>query len=550
MLDRKILSNIPEKPGVYIFKKDDDYIYIGKAKNLKKRLQSHFSFKNEKSKLIINESNKLDTIVVKNEKEALLLEANMIFLYKPKYNVLLKESKPYSYIRISDDEFPYIEITRNKDNAGIYFGPYTNIRFIRSLLEFLQKIFGFRTCKKNLEKVKRPCIDYHLKKCVAPCVDNNISKEEYFKVINNVEKVLKGNFEYIKKLIEEKMKYHSSMLDFENAAKYRDLLFSFEELVNSQGVILNDSRNVDYIAFKDNVFLVLKVRSGVLMSKLIYEAEIHFEEFLYYFYYGLKSDLPSKIVTNNSESIDFDIEINEFLDDYDSYLLEIAEENLDEYLNFKLSKSKVLMEMKKILRLRKYPKRIEGTDISHRNGKFTVASLVVFEDGLPKYEEYRKYKLGDILDDYESIRKFIKKRYSKHNAPDLLFVDGGKGQVSAADFALKELGLDIDVVGIAKEKELIVTKDKVLQLSYDNEILRMLVKIRDETHRVANGFSQDLKLKNYKVSKLDSIKGIGPKRKKALLKKFGSIENIKKAPIEDLEKIVGRKLAQYIKKYI
>lgn len=551
MLDKSVLYNVSEKPGVYIFKNGSEYIYIGKAKNLKRRLNSHFSLKEEKSRLIVEESNSLEVIIVKNEKEALLLEATLIFKHKPKYNIMLKEGERYPYIRISDDEYPYVEVTRSRKSSGIFFGPFTNITFTRLLLEILQKIFGVRTCKKDLSKIKKPCIEYHLKTCLAPCKFEN--KNIYMSAINNLKKVLSGDFEFVKDYIEQKMNYHSKMLDFENAAKYRDLLLSFEKLLNTQGVILNDKRCVDYIAYSKKVFLVLKVRGGVLLSKLFYEANLSFEEFLYQFYYGMKSDLPTKIVTfesSNLNKIEFDIPINVSLDDSDRYLLEIAYENLKEHFKAKRLRRDTLKKIKEILGLKKIPYRIEGTDISHRNGKFTVASLVVFENGVPKPEEYRRYKLGDILDDFESIRMFIRKRYTKHEAPDLIFVDGGRGQVNAAIEAFNELGLDVDVVGIAKKEEIIVTKNKEFKLKENDEVLRTLISIRDETHRVANSFSGSLKLKNYTLSKLDDIPGIGPKRKKILLKKYKSIENIKNAPLEELSKIVGNKIALRLKEYL
>ncbi|MBT1248739.1 MULTISPECIES: excinuclease ABC subunit UvrC [unclassified Thermosipho (in: thermotogales)] len=547
MLEKSVIEDIPEKPGVYIFKKSNEYVYIGKSKNLKKRLSSHFLFKEEKSKLIIEESDKLETIIVKNEKESLLLEATLIYKYKPKYNVMLKESESHVYIRISDDEFPYVEITRNRKKGGKYFGPYTNIGFVRLFLEVLQKVLNFRNCKKSLEKIKKPCLNYYLKTCIAPCLKEKENKNLYIKIIEKLENVLNGNYDYVRNFVENKMLYHSKMLDFENAAKYRDLLFSFDNLMKSQGVILNDNRNVDYIAFRDNMFTILKVRSGILVSKLFYESALTFEEFLFQFYYGLKSDLPEKIVFNQKIKLDFTVPITLPKDEKDIYIYEIALENLNEHVKTIKFNKRVLLKMKEILNLKKIPLRIEGTDISHRNGKYTVASLVVFENGYPKKEEYRRYKLGNILDDYESIRMFIRKRYSKHKLPDLLFIDGGKGQVNAAIQELEKMSLDVDVVGIAKEEELIVVKGRVIKLEHTNDVLRTLIFIRDETHRVANTFSGNLKLKSYKVSKLDDISGIGLKRKKQLLMKFKTLENIKNAPLYELEKIVGKKLAMRIK---
>ena len=547
MLDKSIIEKISNKPGVYLFKKENEYIYIGKAKNLKKRLSTHFTLKEEKSKLIINEADTLETIVVTNEKEALLLEATLINKYLPKYNVMLKGNEFYPYIRISNDKFPYVEVVRNKRKNGIYFGPYTNIRYTKVLVEILQKILKFRTCKKEISKIKKPCMYHYLNVCSAPCI-GNINEELYKKNISKLLSILKGDFDFVRNFIKEKMEHHARMLDFENAIKYRDLLFSFENLLNSQGVILNDKRNIDYIEFSNDLFIILRVRGGALVSKLVYEANLSFEEFLYHFYYGISSEFPEKIIISHNITIDFDIPISQPLDENDEKLLNIAKENLEEKLFEKTITLESLKKLKQYLNLKKIPRLIEGTDISHRRGKYTVASLVVFENGKPITNLYRKYKLGNILNDYESIKLLIKKRYTKHKLPDLFFVDGGLGQVNAAIEAFKELGLNFtNVVGIAKQNEIIVTKDKTLTLPLNNPVLRALIKIRDETHRVANTFSGKLKLKNYKTKILDEIPGIGPKRKKLLLKTYGSINNIKNAPLEELEKLIGKKLAKRLK---
>jgi excinuclease ABC subunit C len=547
VLNKKILQKISSKPGVYLFKKRNEYIYIGKAKNLKKRLTNHFSFREEKSKLIINEADSLETIVVNNEKEAILLEATLINKYMPKYNVMLKGNEFYPFIRISNDKFPYVEVVRNKRKDGIYFGPYTNIRYTKVLVEILQKILKFRTCKKELSRIKKPCMYHYLNICSSPCI-GNINEELYKKSISKLSSILKGDFDFVRDFIKEKMEHHSKMLDFENAIKYRDLLFSFEDLLNSQGVILNDKRNIDYIEFDDSLFVILRVRGGILISKLVYEANLSFEEFLYHFYFGITNDFPEKIIIKHDISINFEIPISKPLDENDEILLNIAKENLEEKLLEKSITLETLKRLKQYLKLNKIPRKIEGTDISHRNGKYTVASLVVFENGKPITNLYRRYKLGDILNDYESIKLLIKKRYSKHELPDLFFVDGGIGQVKSALDAFKELGYNFsNVVGIAKQNELIVTKDRILTLPLNDPVLRALIRIRDETHRVANSFSGKLKIKSYKTKILDEIPGIGPKRKRLLLKTFGSINNIKNAPLEELEKLIGKKLAKRLK---
>ncbi|QTA37650.1 excinuclease ABC subunit UvrC [Thermosipho ferrireducens] len=546
MLDRSVLNKIPEKPGVYMFKKNSEIIYIGKAKNLKKRISSHLAKREEKSALIVSESNEIETILVLNEREALLLEAVLIYKHKPKYNVMLKGAEYYPYIRISNDLFPYVEVVRNKRQSGTHFGPYTNVSFAKLLVEILQKIFRFRTCKKDLMKVKRSCMEYHLGLCSAPCV-KVIDEKGYTAIIENLKRTLSGDFKFVREFVTKKMEHHARMLDFENAAKYRDMMNSFDEVIKSQGIILSDNRNVDYIAYEDNKFVVIKMRGGILLSKLIYEADVDIEEFLYQFYYGKGSDLPERIVIKDRGKLSFEIPITLPEDESDEILLKIAFENLMIELEKAVISREILKQMKEILGLKKLPVIIEGTDISHLFGKHTVASLVVFENGKPLKEKYRRYKLGNILDDYESLRVFVKRRYSKHEIPDLVFVDGGKGQVNVVKNTLKELGKDVPVVGLAKENETIVTENGMISLPDDHPVLRAFIKIRDETHRLANTYNQKLRESSLRSTILDSIEGIGPKRKKKLLKHFGTIDDIRQASMEELEKVIGKKLARRIK---
>ncbi len=540
-MDVSVLNIIPSKPGVYIFKKGEEHIYIGKAKNLKKRLSSHFKSKEGKSLLIVQEADKLDYIITDNEKEALILEATLIFEYKPKYNTALKDTQAYPYIRISNDEIPYVEIVRNRKEDGTYFGPYTNVYFTRQFFEVLRKIFKFRTCTKDLKKIKRPCMEYYLGRCSGICIGLE-NPDEYLKRIEELKSVLSGKFDIVIQKIKDLMEQHSKLLNFEIAAKYRDLLQNFTSIIESQGVVLNEDLNVDVIVLENNTFLVFKVRNGYLLSKLLYEGEISFEEFLYQFYYGKKSDLPQRIIAEHT--IDFDIPVEKPNSQSEITLLKKAKANLEYETNLIFKKKEILKQAKELLGLSKIPLKIEGVDISHTSGKNTVASLIVMENGELKKEEYRKYKLGDILDDFESIRIFVKKRYSKHLLPDLLFVDGGIGQVNSAYEELKRLGKVCDIVGLTKENEILVTKNGEVKLHFTHDVLRIFVKLRDETHRFANKFSEELRIKRSLKSQLDEIPGIGPKRKKILLEKYKTLENLKNASLSELEQLLGKKVAQ------
>ena len=554
MLREDIIESIPHKPGVYTFKNSGIPIYIGKAKDLKKRLTSHIKAKEGKSKLIVEEADDLEVILLNNEKEALILEANMIFRYKPKYNALLKDTQVYPYIRISSDDIPYLEIVRARKDDGEFFGPFTNVYFTRQLFEVLRKVYRFRTCHKDLNNPrnnKKPCMDYHLGLCSGICVAEE-SKEEYLLRIEELRRALSGDFSAVINFVQERMEQHARLLDFENAIKYRDIFVNFNKVMESQGVVLPSSFNMDVIVEKSNTYLVFKVRSGYLLSKLVYEFEGDFEEFVELFYsnaLGSRNDLPNMIIVEKSSGMRslsklIGVEIREPSSEEEKQLLDKAIDNLNYEIGLILSNRNVLKQMKELLGLSRIPTRIEGMDISHTYGKNTVASLIVFENGEVKKAEYRRYKLGDILDDFESIRMVIRKRYTKHELPDLLFVDGGFGQVNAAYQALSEIGKECEVVGLAKEEEIIVTKAGEVKLSYDHPVLRLLVRLRDETHRVANSFQKVLSTKRSLRSVLDEIKGIGPKRKKLLLEHYNSVEQIRNVSRKEIEQLIGKKAAE------
>ncbi|ANE41168.1 MAG: excinuclease ABC subunit UvrC [Fervidobacterium sp.] len=551
MVNPDILNDIPHKAGVYLFKKGTDYIYIGKAKDLKKRLTSHFRATSGKSKLIVEEADDLEIILVSNEKEALILEANLIFEHKPKYNAMLKDTQVYPYIRISDDEVPYLEIVRSRKGTGSFYGPYTNVSFTRKLFEVLRKVYKFRTCKKDLTSIKKPCMDYHLGLCSGVCVGEE-SVEEYKKRLKKLETVLSGNFSDVVAYVKTKMEQHAKLLDFENAAKYRDILMNFSKVMEAQGVVLPDQVNLDVIVGKSNTYLVLRIRSGYLIGKLLYEFEGTLEDFVEQFYVSRGAELPkivlveqkSRGLTKLAKVLGIEFIVPSPKAELYSELLDKAIENLNYEIGLILSNKAILRQMKELLGLSRVPYRMEGIDISHTSGKNTVASLIVFENGEVKREEYRRYKLGDILDDYASIRMLIKRRYTKHELPDLIFVDGGIGQVNAVYEALEAIGKKCDVIGLAKEEEVIVTKHGAVSLSYDHPVLRLLVKLRDETHRVANTFARQLATKRSLRTFLDEIKWIGPKRKRILLERYSSVEELKKASREEIERLIGKKATE------
>ena len=550
MITKREISGIPNKPGVYIFKNGETPIYIGKAKDLKKRILQHLNAKEGKSVFIVQEATKIDFIVTSNEKEALILEANLIHHHKPKYNTLLKSTEVYPYIRISEGKFPYVEVVRRKGKSGEFYGPFTNVRFTRELLEILQQFLKFRTCKKKLERIKRPCMDFHIGRCVGPCVPGRVSEEEYGRIIDELRKFLKGEVgEFVEK-VRKKMERHAKMLDFENAARYRDVLMRMNEILQRQGVNLPDGRNLDVVVGEDGLFVVLRIRGGFLLGKLVYEMEgASLDEFVEMFY-AREGDLPPKVVSESS----FITTITPVLspsDGHEEKLLEIAKENLEEELRMRGMRRDMLKRLAEFVGLKEI-RRIEGIDISHLMGKGTVASLVVFIDGKPAKEEYRRYRV-DLKkpDDYRAIKEVVRRRYSKHEVPDLLFVDGGKGQVKAALHGLKLAGKSCKVVGLAKSEERVVREDGEFKLPLDSPVVRALVMVRDEAHRFALEGSRRVRMKESLKSILQQVEGIGPVRRRKLLERFKSAEELSRASVDEIAQVVGsRKVAERIKEMI
>lgn len=559
MINKQILKNIPNKTGVYLFKnKNDENIYVGKAKNLKKRVSSYFLknnlYKEEKIFKIVTESENLDYIITSNEEEALILEANLIYSYKPKYNFMLKDTKIYPYILITKEKYPSIRYNRNKNVVkGSFFGPYPDVRFVKDIIDILQRVYKVRTCDRSMDRISKPCFLYHLDKCFGPC-NFKVDPEIYNSSVDNVFDFLKGNVEKVKSYINKMMNKYSDLLEFEKAAQMRNVLSKLDNLFIKLGVELKYKKNIDVIVSEKPIYLLLKIRKGYLVSKLSFTLDSDLNEFFHQFYIVRKNEIPDEINTLYKEEIESDIlehvtknglkrikELNK-----NSAIYKLAFRNLEEEIKKYTDISNLLLKAKNLLGLKNKPLIIEGIDISHLQGLYTVASLIRFENGVPIKNKYRKYRLDHFNkpNDYESIKYIVKKRYEKHNLPDLLFIDGGKGQVNSAVEALREINKhDVDIVGIAKEDERIVFPGEIqdLHLSLDNPVLRLLIYIRDETHRFAIGFNKSLRSKRFTKTKLDEIPGIGPKRKKTLMTTYGSLEEIKKASLDDLTKILKNK---------
>ncbi|WP_195953125.1 excinuclease ABC subunit UvrC [Clostridium saudiense] len=609
------LKNLPDKPGVYLMKNSlGEVIYVGKAKILKNRVKSYFqNSKNhsEKVRVMVKNISEFEYIVTDSEMEALILECNLIKKYSPKYNILLKDDKFYPFIKITiKDDYPRVFVTRNfaKDGSK-YFGPYTNGAAVYETINLIYKIFPLRTCKlairENGEKV-RPCLNYHIKKCFGPC-GGHITKEEYGKMISDIIDVLSGKETYVTKMLKDEMERAAEELEFEKAAALRDKILSIEAIVEKQKIFKTMEGDEDFINIeqdeKDSCIQVFFSRDGKIIGRehFIFEntanegiAEI-IEEFIATFYGGT-AKVPKTI---------FVPEINE-LELMEEYLtikrgskvwikvpqkgqkkdmLEMVKNNAqitlekfkDKYLKDKELNRVSLLELQELLSLDEWPSRIEAYDISNIQGVDSVGTMIVFEEGRAKNSDYRRFKIKTVkgANDYDSMREILTRRFNhgldeikaiqqrdlKLSAgkfstfPDLIMMDGGKGQVNIALEVLKSLNIDIPVCGLVKDDKHqtrgIVYNNKELIINRGSNLMQLIRRIQDEVHRFAITYHRSLRDKRTLHSILDDIPNVGEKRRRALLMKFGSVDNIKKATIEELldTQSIDKKSAQSIYNY-
>ncbi|MBI21304.1 MAG: excinuclease ABC subunit C [Chloroflexi bacterium] len=587
------LANLPNKPGTYLFKNNSGkIIYIGKASNLKKRISSYFVNKSSSNKKIIELKSKIndfEIIITESEQEALLLENSLIKKNKPFYNVRLKDDKSYPYIKVNlNESYPRVYITRkNSDDGARYFGPYASASSIRKTLNLLNKLFPYRSCTKVIDgNDEKPCLEFHIKRCIAPCT-GNATKKEYMKLIDEVISFLEGKTKNIKTRIKKEMHDASKDLNFEKAALIRDRIKAIEKIEQKQKVVGIKKENIDVIgmSIKEN-FACLEIffiRNGNMVGHKNYimegtkneEEDILISRFIENFY-SENLSIPKSIVcsvipvnykfiiewlsSKSKSKISIKIPKRGKKNNLVKMANENAKENLKQ-LNSKINTNEKLIsqglrELQEELGLPNLPKRIECFDISHLQGSNVVASMSVFQNGQPMKSQYRKFKIKDNKignDDYASMKEVIKRRltriiekgkkdFSFSKIPDLILIDGGKGQLSAVMEVILNLGVrDIAIASIAKKEERIFLPDfsESITLPEKSQGLFLLQKCRDEAHRFAVTYHRNIRANSVFKSPLDHILGIGPNKKKTLLNKFGSINSIKNSTLEEISQTKG-----------
>lgn len=609
------LKNLPDKPGVYLMKnKLGEVIYVGKAKILKNRVRQYFqNSKNhsEKVKAMVSHISEFEYIITDSEMEALILECNLIKKYSPRYNILLKDDKYYPFIKITlKEDFPRVFVTRNYVNdGGKYFGPYPDAKSVYEVVELIKSIFPLRTCKlliKEEGKPVRPCLNYHIGKCKAPCA-KHINKKEYGQMIHEIIDILTGRDKALFYKLKEDMEKASEELNFEKAAILRDKIKAIEVVIEKQKIVSNNFNNEDYINIykdeKDTCVQIFFLRDGKIIGRENFTLEDTSDfsdgEIIYNFiksFYSGTAFIPKTIYVPSMEEEDLvsqwlslksgnkiSIKIPQIGEK--KKILELVKSNAK--LTLQSFKQKILeekeleriamKELADVLGLDDLIERIEAYDISNLMGMDSVGTMVVFEKGKPKNSDYRRFKINTVEgpNDYDSMREVLSRRFShglqeikkitnreinftqgKFSVfPDLILMDGGKGQVNIALEVLKELNINIPVCGMVKDNNhrtrgLIYNNEELL-IKSNSQLMHLITRIQDEVHRFAITYHRSLRDKRTLHSILENIPNIGEKRRKVLLETFGSVENIKKASLEELLKTptISKKAAESIVQY-
>ena len=583
-----LISSLPNKAGVYqYFDKNQRILYIGKAKNIKKRVSSYFTKKQQyaKTKMMVSKIRDIKYFVVPTEMDALLLENNLIKKYQPKYNVMLKDDKTYPFICVKNEPFPRVLQTRNvmKDGSD-YFGPYTSIRLVRTLIDFVHQLYPLRTCnlnlkEENIQKKKfKLCLEYHIGNCLAPC-ESFQSEESYEIGINHIKQILKGDIKSVTSILKDRMEYHATNLEFEKAQSVKEKLVLLENYQSKSTIVNTKINNVDvFTIVSDEISAFvnyLKISNGAIiqthtieLKKKLNESDI---ELLTYAITELRqrfNSLSKEIYT--SESLDnlwenVKITIPKIGDKYK--LIELSKRNA-KYMQFdkikkkeklreKSSDKRIVNQLQVDLNLKEKPRHIECFDNSNFQGTNAVAACVVFKNAKPSKKDYRHFNIKTVVgpDDFKSMEEVVYRRYKrlleeKKDLPQLIIIDGGKGQLSSAAKSLEKLGLigKIKIIGIAKKlEEIFFLNDPIpLYLDKRSESLKLIQQLRNEAHRFGITHHRKKRSKNTFTTSLDEIEGIGDKTIQTLISHFGSVEKIKTAKKEEIVKLIGESKYQKI----
>ncbi|MFC2012026.1 excinuclease ABC subunit UvrC [Chloroflexota bacterium] len=602
------LKQLPTSPGVYLMRDaGGNILYVGKAANLRNRVRSYFGSGQKltpKIQRMIDLIHELDFFVTGSEQEALILECNLIKRHHPRYNVRLKDDKTYPLLKISlNEEWPRVYITRRlEEDGGRYFGPFASAKSVRQTLKVLKGIFPFRSCSRTITGTDpRPCLDYHINHCLGPCI-GAVSKQEYARVIRQVVLFLEGKQERVVRGLKRRMGKTAEDMDFEKAAQLRDQIQSIERVIEAQKSAITVSGEQDVIAFaseRDRACVqVFFIRSSKLIGRESFilqgtgseKPEQIMSSFIKQFY-GSAPHIPPLLLLQHP------VEDRDIIEDWlqskrggkvriqvpcrgkKRQLVNIVAENAGQGLKqLKIKQQAVssalteaLSEIERELHLPKLPSRMECYDISNIQGRAAVGSMVVFEKGKPKPSNYRRFRIKTVsgADDYAMLQEVLSRRFKRFSLqksdssgtdtwavqPDLVLIDGGKGQLNSSLVAMREVGADsIPVASIAKENEdiFIPGQSKPISLAESSPGLQMLQRLRDEAHRFALGYHQKVRRRETFTSSLDNIPGIGPRRKQALLRQFGSVQTIRETSPEELATARGmtRALAQKLKEYL
>lgn len=575
---KKISNTLPKQPGVYRFRdKDEEILYVGKAKNLKNRLASYFGEKKHqayKTRVLVKNASHFDYTIVDTENDALLLESTLIKKFQPRYNVMLKDGKSYAYICIKNERFPRVFFTRRVYKDGsTYLGPYTSKYRANEIFELIKQLFPLRTCKFNLSEENidagkfKVCLEYHIKNCMGPC-EGHESEEIYNKKIIQIKNILNGKFKPVKDYIKQEMQHYAENLQFELAEQYRTKLSLFENFHSKSTVVSATISDVDVFTihdYEDSAYVnYLKVVNGMLINTDTLELKKNLNtdhsDLLRYAIPHIRSKFnsiaPEVVLPFDLEGLDDDIKVTVPQRAEKKKLLELSNKNITYFIlqlkkqalnkiNKQTSAERILKTMKEDLQMEVLPFHIECFDNSNIQGTNPVASCVVFKNAKPSKKDYRKFNIKTVVgpDDFASMEEVVRRRYTRlknegKDLPQLVIIDGGKGQLSSAYKIMKELGLEkkITLIGIAKRlEEIYFPGDSVpLYINKKSESLKVIQMARNEAHRFAINFHRDQRSKNFIGSQLMEIKGIGKKTAETLLKAFGSVAKIKTASDEEL----------------